>query len=96
MLIPVRFVLPLPIVTMSWGSCADSFLRPSSLYVVLYIQEELCVLTCPRCTLPYWESRVKPWPKLWSTSAREKESQQVPRKHYIRPEEAVIHAMSRR
>ena len=50
---------PLPIVTTSWGSCADSFfLRPSFLYVVPYTQEELCVLTCPRCALPYWVERV--------------------------------------
>jgi len=80
---------------MSWEPCADSFYT-RRFYVVLYTQQELCVLTCPGCTLPYWEAGWNPWPKLWSTSAREKESQQVPRKHYIRPEEVVINAMSRR
>ena len=42
---------------MSLESCADSFYT-RRFYVVLY--DELCVLTCPGCTLPYWEARWKP------------------------------------
>ena len=47
------------IITMSWGSCVDSFCT-RLFYVVFYSQEELFVLTCARCALPLLESRVEP------------------------------------
>jgi len=59
--IPVRFVPPpLPASLEGLLLCREDRARtlfaPVSSYVVLYVQEELCLLTCPRCALPYWEA----------------------------------------
>jgi len=64
--IPVRFI-PSPAslegLLLCRGNRVRTLFTPVVFYVVLYTQEELCVLTCPGYTVPYWEARWKPLAK---------------------------------